>query len=349
MKRVLAWGFKLILAAFIVLALILAWIANDLMNFRDQAMLPADAETQYVQVKTGSSVWGIARQLRDAGLIAEPRDFVWLARWLDHDQRLQAGEYEISPGMTPLVLLARMVTGEVVQHSLTIIEGWSFRQMLAAMHDHDKLAHTLRGLSDAEIIAKLNLPYAHPEGLFMPDTYRFTRGTTDLEFLQRAHLALMQALDSAWAERDEGLPLKTPYEALILASIIEKETGIAEERPDIAGVFIRRLHKRMRLQTDPTVIYGMGDSYDGNIRRRDLRTDTPYNTYTRHGLPPTPIALPSAAAIRAAVSPATGKTLYFVATGSEGRHYFSETLEEHNQAVYRYQIKPLRDKRKKAE
>ncbi len=242
-----------------------------------------------------------------------------------------------------------MIKGEVVQHSLTIIEGWNFRQMLAAMHAHEHLEHTLRGLSDEEIIAKLELPYPHPEGLFMPDTYRFTRGTTDLEFLHRAHRALMQTLDQAWAERAEGLPLKTPYEALILASIIEKETGIAEERPDIAGVFIRRLNKGMRLQTDPTVIYGMGENYKGNIRRRDLRTDTPYNTYTRHGLTPTPIALASAAAIHAAVNPAAGETLFFVATGSEGRHYFSKTLEEHNQAVYRYQIKPLREQRQQLE
>jgi UPF0755 protein len=234
-------------------------------------------------------------------------------------------------------LLNKIVAGEVEQFFLTIVEGWTFRQMLAAVHQHPEIDKKLAELNDEEIMRTLNLPAVHPEGQFMPDTYHFPDGTTDIQFLKRGWKAMQDYLHAQWQQRDEGLPLKSPYEALILASIVEKETGLARERPEIAGVFVRRLQKGMKLQTDPTVIYGIGPQFDGNIRRKDLRKDTPYNTYTRYGLPPTPIALPGKAAIKATLHPADGNSLYFVAKG-DGSHQFSDTLDEHNRAVRRFQL-----------
>jgi UPF0755 protein len=230
-----------------------------------------------------------------------------------------------------------LVNGEVVQHSLTIIEGWTFQQLLQAVRSHPMLTQTLADADPQAVMEALAEPGTHPEGWFYPDTYRFPRGTSDVEFLRRAYRVMQQRLAAEWEKRAEGLPLKSPYEALVLASLIERETAVAAERTRIAGVFVRRLRKGMRLQTDPTVIYGMGDAYEGRIRWRDLRTDTPYNTYTRHGLPPTPIAMPSGAAINAALNPADGKELYFVSRG-DGSHHFSATLEEHNAAVRCYQL-----------
>lgn len=245
----------------------------------------------------------------------------------------RTGEYALPGNTTPRSLLRLLSSGKVIQYRFTIVEGWSFRQLAERMAADPVLEREL-DLSD---------PYAwhpgthfedmkHAEGWFLPETYVFTRGDTDFDVLRRAHIAMKKALDEAWAERDTGLPLDTPYEMLILASIIEKETARDDERDRIAGVFARRLVKGMRLQTDPTVIYGMGESFDGDIRRKDLRTDTPYNTYTRHGLPPTPIAMPGVASLRAAANPAPGDELYFVADG-EGGHTFSRTLEEHRAAV----------------
>jgi UPF0755 protein len=252
--------------------------------------------------------------------------------------RLQAGEYALTPGLTPPALLERIVAGQVIQYPLTVVEGWTFRQLRQALAAHPKLVQTLAGLSDAEIMTRLGRPGDHPEGRFLPDTYHFPAGFTDAAFLRRALTAMDQRLADLWKRRSPAAPLQEPYQALILASIIEKETGMAAERAEIAGVFARRLRQGMRLQTDPTVIYGLGEAFDGNLRRRDLETDTPYNTYTRAGLPPTPIALPGLAALEAAVNPADGDTLYFVADG-EGGHVFSRTLEEHNRAVRRYQLK----------
>jgi UPF0755 protein len=225
-----------------------------------------------------------------------------------------------------------------VQHALTIIEGWTFKQLMAAVRRHQALTQTLAGVEEQEVMSRLGLEAMHPEGWFYPDTYHFPKGTTDAEFLRRAHQRMTTFLQTAWEKRDKDLPLDSPYQALILASIIEKETGVPSERSKIAGVFIRRLRKGMRLQTDPTVIYGMGERYDGNIRRRDLVTDTPYNTYVHKGLTPTPIAMPSGMAIEAALHPEDGTALYFVATG-DGGHHFSNTLEAHNEAVRKYQLK----------
>ena len=228
--------------------------------------------------------------------------------------------------------------GKSISHSLTLLEGWNIRQVRAAVAGHDALVHTLSDVDDAELMRRLDRADAHPEGRFFPDTYQFPRGMTDLEFLRRALQKMDEELAAAWAGRADDIPLKNAYEALILASIVEKETGQADERPAIAGVFSRRLTKGMKLQTDPTVIYGMGERFDGNIRKKDLREDTPYNTYVHHGLPPTPICMPGREALRAAVNPAPGRALYFVARG-DGSHAFSATLKEHNAAVRRYQLK----------
>jgi UPF0755 protein len=273
-----------------------------------------------------------------AGIIDQPRFFVMLGRELDAARSLKIGEYTLVQGMTPRSLLEQVTDGQVIQYSLTVIEGHTFREMLARIASHTVIENTLEGLDDGEIMTRLGHPGKHPEGRFLPDTYYFPRSTTDLAFLERAYKAMTDQLQQAWEERQEGLPFKSSEEALILASIVEKETGQAEERPVIAGVFVRRLQKGMKLQTDPTVIYGMGASFDGNIRLRDLRKDTPYNTYTRSGLPPTPIALPGADAIHAVLHPAAGNSLYFVAMG-EGRHYFSSTLKQHNLAVDKFQRK----------
>ena len=295
-------------------------------------------EEMLYSVAPGSSLNRLAYDLHAQNIIEHPRMFILLGRQMDAARRLQAGEYILQQGLTPRSLLEQLVEGKVNQYELTLIEGHTFREMLQRIQADPVLVHTLSDETDAEIMALLGQPGLHPEGRFLPDTYYFTRGMTDLDFLERAFQAMSDQLLIEWEAREEGLPLKSPEEALILASIVEKETGVAEERPIIAGVFVRRLQKGMRLQTDPTVIYGMGESFDGNIRKRDLLKDTPYNTYTRDGLPPTPIAMPGTDAIHAVLHPAKGKSLYFVAMG-EGKHYFSSTLKQHNLAVDKFQKK----------
>ncbi len=286
----------------------------------------------------GTSVINLANDMAKAGYLNHPRYFRFLAEYHGVTQSLKAGEYNIPYGTTPADLLAMFTSGKVVDHSLTLIEGWNIHQVLVAINAHNGLVHTLNGLSPGTIMERLGHPGEHPEGRFYPDTYHFQRGTMDVAFLKRAYQRLQSVLDHKWEKRNKNLPLQSPYEALILASIVEKETGKAEERPMIAGVFIRRLANGMKLQTDPTVIYGMGDTFKGNISRRDLVTDTPYNTYLHTGLPPTPICMPGEAAINAVLHPDNGKALYFVAKG-DGSHYFSATLEEHNIAVRRFQLK----------
>lgn len=245
----------------------------------------------------------------------------------------KAGEYRLEPGMTPRSFLSLLASGRVISYRFTLVEGWSFRQLADALVNDPNLEHEL-DLNDPGqwVVSSLVPGLDHPEGWFLPETYQFTRGDSDRDILLRSHAAMKAALEEAWAGRDVALPLDSPYELLTLASIIEKETALDEERGQVAGVFVRRLIKGMRLQTDPTVIYGMGEAFDGDIRRRDLRTDTPYNTYTRHGLPPTPIAMPGRASLEAAAHPEPGETLYFVADG-KGGHTFSRTLEEHQAAV----------------
>ena len=250
--------------------------------------------------------------------------------------RLQAGEYRLQPGVTPAELVDQLAAGRVVQHRFTIVEGWTVAELRQALAVDPVLVSTLNEVADADLMAALGLEAQHPEGWFLPETYQFPRGATDADILLRAHRAMRRVLDTVWEERDTNLPYDDPYEVLIMASIIEKETGVPAERGQIAGVFVRRLQRGMRLQTDPTVIYGLGEAYDGDIRYRDLRTDTPYNTYTRSGLPPTPIALPGRDALLAAVHPVADDTLYFVSRG-DGSHQFSVTLDEHERAVDRYQ------------
>jgi len=303
-----------------------------------QQPLDINAKGLEYTVIPGASMRKIARELHEKGVLEKPIYLVFRARVKGVANAIKVGEYKLTKGTTPDGLLDQLVKGKVKLYSLTLIEGWTFRDVMKAVNKHPQLRHTIVHQAGNAVMKTIGHAGEHPEGRFYPDTYRFPAGTRDIEFLQRAYRHMSVVLNKAWASRVKGLPLKTPYEALILASIIEKETARKDEYRKIAGVFIRRLKKKMRLQTDPTVIYGLGDSYNGNIKRKHLRQDTPYNTYTRAGLPPTPIALPGSQAISAALNPESGDSLYFVATGKEGRHYFSRTLKEHNEAVIRYQL-----------
>jgi UPF0755 protein len=293
------------------------------------------AEGEWLRVPSGSSLRRVTVELGDRGLLEKPWLLALYGGWTGEATRIHAGEYQLAAGTTPLTLLAKLVAGEVYLHQITIVEGSKFAELLAALRAHPAIAAS--DLDADAIMSALGAPGVHPEGQFFPDTYRFPYGTPDLDVLRIAHDALSAQLEAAWRNRSPELELSTDYEALILASIIEKETALAAERKLIAGVFHERLRRKMRLQTDPTVIYGLGDAFDGNLRRQDLERDTPYNTYTRAGLPPTPIALPGLGSIEAAVAPEHSGALYFVATGrNDGSHYFSATLEEHQRAVRDY-------------
>lgn len=289
-------------------------------------------------IEAGMSVKQLANKMERQGLLENSGYLVWLARWEGATQKIRAGEYQISPDTTPELLIQQLVQGKVNLYPFTIVEGWTFKQLMAAINEQDTFLHTLQTSSPEAVMSAIGWPDEHPEGRFYPETYHFPVGTSDRDFLLRSFLAMKDRLLEEWDHRAIDLPIKTPYEALILASIVEKETAQIDEYAKIAGVFVRRLEKNMRLQTDPTVIYGMGERYKGNIRSRDLKLDTLYNTYTRKGLPPTPIAMPGIKAIQAALHPAEGKELYFVAKG-DGSHYFSETLEQHNRAVIKYQLR----------
>ena len=288
-------------------------------------------------VHSGSSVRTVSRQLAQAGLFREGESFWIVARLLGKGGRIQAGTYRIEQPVTPLELLDKMRRGDVVLLEILFVEGTTLKQWLAQLASEPRIRHTLAGKGDPEVRSAVGVTEASAEGWFFPDTYRFAPNVADTDILKRAHGAMKKRLADAWEARDPQLPLTEPYQALILASIVEKETAVAQERPLVASVFVNRLRRGMRLQTDPTVIYGMGESYDGNIRKKDLTTDTPWNTYTRDGLPPTPIAMPGAGALQAAVAPAKSEYLYFVARG-DGTHEFSRTLEEHNRAVAKYQL-----------
>jgi UPF0755 protein len=288
-------------------------------------------------LKSGSSVKSVAKQLQQAGVLAQGDYlFAWLVRVSGKSAQIKAGKYTLTQALTPLQLLDKLTNGEVTQASLSVIEGWTFAQLRAALNANADITHDSLNLTDAQILQRIGASETQAEGLFFPDTYYFSVGGSDLLILKRAYQTMQQRLQEAWLNRTPDLPLQTPYQALTLASIVEKETGAAADRPMIASVFINRLRQNMRLQTDPTVIYGMGANFDGNIRKRDLSIDTPYNTYTRDGLTPTPIALPGRAALQAALRPAPSEALYFVARG-DGTSQFSSTLTEHNNAVNRYQ------------
>lgn len=319
----------------VVAVAVAGWLWQRYQNFAGH---PLQTSAASVVVKSGDSFQVVLRKLREAG-VDEGSHLEWelLARQTGAAGKLKVGEYALQPAPTPYELLVRMRQGHVVQYRFTIVEGWNIRQLRHALDAASPLEHQTGALDDAALMAKLGFPGQHPEGRFLPETYMYQRGDSDLDVLKRAHKAMERALAQAWAGREKDLPLHSPEQALALASIIEKETALASERPKIAGVFVRRLKTGMKLQTDPTVIYGLGSAYDGNIRKRDLTTDTPYNTYTRAGLPPTPIAMPGRDALDAAVHPAGGNALYFVAAGDgTGAHVFSDTYAEHNAAVAEY-------------
>lgn len=328
--------FKLIGLAVLLGSLIGAWVMMDYRSFVNEPLSFAEEGLRY-EIKSGKTLTHVGKDLERRGLIESATYLVWLGKFEGMANNIKAGEYRFDDGILPARLLEQITNGEMLQYGITVVEGWNFRQLMDAVHSNEYLLHTLSDYSDEEIMAQIGRPGEHPEGMFLPDTYYFPRLTTDVAFLQRAYNATQQFLTENWPDRAIDVEFKTPYEALIMASIVEKETGLPSERKQIAGVFNRRLQKRMCLQTDPTVIYGLGQTFDGNIRRRDLRKDTPYNTYLHRGLPPTPIAMPGRAAILAALHPMPGIDLYFVARG-DGGHQFSATLEQHNAAVVEYQL-----------
>ena len=336
MLRRRAWAGLLLGVVGLVAAGIAVHAWHGYTRFKSEALV---GERELVLVlKPGTGFAGLLGELENLGL---PRAPYWQWRLLERElgvaKNLKAGEYQLSPQMSAPQILQLLASGKVVQHRFTILEGTRFADLRLALAANGVLQQTIGGLSDAEILARIGAVESHAEGLFLPETYHFPRGFSDLELLGQAYWAMQRELQSAWDEREAGLPIDDVYSALILASVVEKESGAIEEQPMVAGVFVNRLRIGMRLQSDPTVIYGLGDSFDGNLRRVHLRTDNPYNSYTRSGLPPTPIAMPGPAAIRAVLHPARTEALYFVARG-DGRHQFSRTLQEHNRAVRRYQL-----------
>ena len=298
----------------------------------------APDEAHVVQLRTGESFTAFSRRLAERGLVDNAALWARLAQVQGQAKRVKAGEYRIAAGDTPRLLLARLVAGEVVAYEVSLIEGWTAMEAVAALAGHDKLCHDLDGVTTETLLGALGLPDGHGEGLFLPDTYRFVAGDCDADILRRAYAMMETELEEMWHERDASLPYASPYEALIVASLIEKETGVDADRVHVSQVFRSRLERGMRLQTDPTVIYGLGKRFDGNLTRRHLREDTPYNTYVHFGLPPTPIALPGKKSIRAAMHPASGEYLYFVARG-DGSSKFSKSLAEHEAAVRKYQLR----------
>jgi UPF0755 protein len=330
------------------LAVCLAAVAALLVRGYLNTPLAVPAVGYRLDIPPGTALADIGRQLGDDGITRWPALLRIYGRLTGQSAQIKAGEYQILPGTTPVSLLRNLVSGRVILHKLTLVEGWSIAEVLAALADaQPALEQTLKVTGATDLARELGLPWSSAEGAFLPETYLYSRGTTDRDLLLRAHAALIERLDQAWESRQPDLPLASPYELLVLASIIERETALASERPLIAGVFVRRLRLGMRLQTDPTVIYGLGSSFDGNLTRRHLETDSPWNTYTRTGLPPTPIAMPGGAAIDAAASPAPGTALYFVATGKgDGGHKFSATLREHDAAVRDYLATLRRQNRK---
>ena len=326
---------RLLIKIFLASLLCLAVAAGGLLWWAEQPITLRSSPLDF-RITAGSSLRSAITQMREAGIEVNPTLLGLLARANRADTAIKAGSYALNEGATPHQLLDKLLKGKVTQGDLTLVEGWTFRQWRARLDRHPDLRHETQGLSEAQIIKQLGLAAPSLEGLLYPDTYLFDKQSSDLDLLARANRAMQRKLDSEWAQRAAGLPYKSPGEALIMASIIEKETGQEADRQLIAAVFVNRLRKGMLLQTDPTVIYGLGEKFDGNLRKRDLQTDTPYNTYMRPGLPPTPIAMPGQASLRAALNPAASNVLYFVARG-DGSSVFSRTLDEHNQAVNKFQ------------
>lgn len=326
-----SWIKRIFLFALCLALLLTAWLGWYGLRPVTLRTDPAD-----FSIKPGSGLRSATRQIVESGVELNALQFNLLGRLLGKARIIKAGSYEIGRGITPLALLNKLTAGEVTQAELVFIEGWTFRQMRAALDADAEVRHDSTALSDAEIMARLGAAGRSPEGLFFPDTYLFAKGTSDLYVLKRAYKAMDRQLQVAWQQRAPDLPYRNPYDALIMASVIEKETGQATDRALIGGVFVNRLRIGMMLQTDPTVIYGLGEKFDGNLRKKDLLADTPHNTYTRSGLPPTPIAMPGRASLAAALNPAKITALYFVARG-DGSSEFSRTLAEHERAVAKYQ------------
>lgn len=318
------------------LLILLAIVAAAFGYWAQRPILDEGQPSIEFTIAQGSSLRSSMRQIENAGVPAHPLMLTALAQLTGNSTKLKAGTYELKPGTSPLRLIQQLVRGEFAQEALVIIEGWTFAQMRAEIDAHPGLKHETLGMSDRELMTKISSEYTMPEGLFYPDTYMFAKNSSDLQIYRQAHRLMLKKLDTEWQQRDTSLPYATPYQALTMASIIEKETGRKSERDMIAAVFVNRLRVGMPLQTDPTVIYGMGESFKGNIRRKDLLTDTPHNTYTRPGLPPTPISLPGAESLHAALHPANSNALYFVARG-DGTSQFSSNLADHNNAVNKYQ------------
>lgn len=313
-----------------------ALIYRDYQGFLDRPLM--FKQPLVFTVDAGMTFADLNTKLKSNQLIDNPRYLEFFVRYSGLANKIKSGEYHLAPGLLPNELIDLFVSGKVIQYSMTLLEGWQIIELLQAVQANEVLEKRLNTYDSDTLMPELGYAATIPEGLFFPDTYFFPKGTTDIAFLQRAYQRLQAVLDEEWQQRDANLPYQNAYDALIMASIIEKETGLASERATIAGVFVRRLNKKMKLQTDPTVIYAMGKQFNGNIRKKDLGIDSPYNTYRYRGLPPSPIALVGREAIHAALHPEDGKSLYFVAKG-DGSHYFSESLKEHNRAVAKYQIK----------
>lgn len=329
---------KRLFVLFVSLIALLAVTAGGLVAgawYWSQRPLELSADKLDFVVEPGSTPRTIVRQANAAGIRLWEPGFVWMARLTERDKLIKAGGYEVNRGDSAWILLERLARGDMSQRQITFVEGWRFTQIRQALRNHPDVTQTLEGVSDSDVAQMIGVKEDNPEGLFFPDTFVFTPGTTDIELLRRSHREGVKVLADIWATRDPDLPLKTPYEALIMASIIEKETGHSADRERVSGVFNNRLRIGMPLQTDPTVIYGMGESYQGRIRRKDLQTDTPWNTYTRNGLPPTPIASPGRLSLRAAVQPEKHKFLYFVSRG-DGTSEFATDLAGHNRNVSRF-------------
>ncbi|HEY3300434.1 MAG TPA: endolytic transglycosylase MltG [Methylophilaceae bacterium] len=322
---------RVLWVALFCLCLLVAW-----MFYFASTPMTLNTEIKEFSIKPGS-VRSVSQQLTKQEVLSHPWSFELLVRSLGQAGSIKAGVYQVKQGATPYALMEMMSNGDSTQSSITFIEGWTFAQMRAALNTNESIRHMTMAYTDQQLLQEIGADDAVPEGLFFPDTYFFVRDSSDKEILKRSYQTMKAKLQTAWESRASDLPYKNAYQALIMASIVEKETGRSSERPMIAGVFINRLHMGMRLQTDPTVIYGLGSNFDGNLRKKDLLRDNPYNTYTRSGLPPTPIAMPGLAAIQAALHPAETKALYFVGKGN-GSHAFSATLEEHNRAVAKYQL-----------
>ena len=322
---------------FVLLLVILAFVAAILgVSWFTSRHLPMRTDPTMFSIPAGASLRSAAQVIEAAGIGIPAWQLEILGRVMGRSAKIKAGSYEVEEGLTALALLDKLTRGDVALAELVLVEGKTFRQLRTLLNEHPDLAHDSQKLSDEKILKLLVAKQTHPEGLFFPDTYLFNKGSSDLDVLRRAYKAMQSKLDATWEKRESTLPIKTPYELLILASIVEKETGMPADRPQVAAVFVNRLRRGMLLQTDPTVIYGLGERFDGNLRKVDLLTDTPWNTYTRPGLPPTPIAMPGLASLQAAAKPPSSDMLYFVARG-DGSSAFSTSLDAHNSAVVKYQ------------